>query len=66
MYQKMAAILALVGDDLKTHFSAEPEILNLICSLDHINYTRYNTYHHVCLNDLLRKDCERYIMDMVN
>ena len=41
---------------MKRHFSAEREILKLVFAFHHINYARYNTYQHVYLNDLLRKD----------
>ena len=41
---------------MKRHFSAEREILKLMFAFDHINYARYNTYQHVYLNNLLRKD----------
>ena len=41
---------------MKRGFSAEREILKLMFAFDYINYARYNTYQHVCLNNLLRKD----------
>ena len=52
----VAAFSAVREADLKRYFSAEQDILKLIFTFDHINYSRHNTYQYVYLNDLSRKE----------
>ena len=52
----LAIVSAVRESDLKRNFSAKQKFLKLMFAFDHINYARYNTYHHVYLKNLLRKD----------
>ena len=52
----LAIVSAVRKVDLKRNFSAAREIFKLIFAFDHINYPKYNTYQHVYLNNLLRRE----------
>ena len=57
----MLAIVSAVREgDLKIHLQAERQMLKLIFAFDHIHYARYNTFQHVNLLDLQRRNTSSF------
>ena len=49
----MLATVSAVGTrNIIEHLQAERQMLKLIFAFDHINYARYNSFHHVFFSNL--------------